>query len=122
MLPEDAIDRDWLLTDVSLYWFMRTAGPSGQLYYETNHDTAAWGAKTRGVTATGVAVFLSHDISIRRLAEREHNIVRGRSSTAAVTFRPWRPRSFRSVMCAPSSDGSDEHIPGSHHQAPTGRP
>jgi microsomal epoxide hydrolase len=33
-VPEDAIDRDRLLTDVSLYWFTRTAGSSAQLYYE----------------------------------------------------------------------------------------
>jgi len=29
----------------------------------------------RGTTPTGVAVFTAHDITIRRLAERDHNIV-----------------------------------------------
>lgn len=53
----------------------RTAGSSAQLYYETNHDPNAWAAKTRGTTPTGVAVFTSHDITIRKLAERDHNIV-----------------------------------------------
>ncbi|MFV2114806.1 epoxide hydrolase family protein [Micromonospora sp. LOL_025] len=33
--PEDAVDRDRLLTNVSLYWFTRTAGSSAQLYHET---------------------------------------------------------------------------------------
>ena len=34
-----------------------------------------WAAKSRGTTPTGVAVFTSHDITIRKLAERDHNIV-----------------------------------------------
>lgn len=74
-LPEEAIDRDQLLTDVSLYWFTGTAGSAAQLYYETNHDPAAWVPKARGTTPTGVAVFTSHDVAIRKLAERDHNIV-----------------------------------------------
>jgi pimeloyl-ACP methyl ester carboxylesterase len=74
-LPEDAIDRDQLLPDVTLYWLTRTAGLSAQLYYETNHDPTAWVPKERGTTPTGVAVFTPHDIAIRRLAERDHNIV-----------------------------------------------
>lgn len=74
-LPEDAIDRDQLLTDVTLYWLTATAGSAAQLYYETNHDPAAWAPKSRGTTPTGVAVFTSHDVSIRKLAERDHNIV-----------------------------------------------
>ena len=74
-LPEEAIDRDQLLTDVTLYWFTGTAGSAAQLYYETNHDPQAWAPKARGTVPTGVAVFTSHDVSIRKLAERDHNIV-----------------------------------------------
>jgi epoxide hydrolase len=74
-LPEDAIDRDQILTDVTLYWLTATAGSAAQLYYETSHDPNAWAAKARGTTPTGVAVFVSHDITIRKLAERDHNIV-----------------------------------------------
>lgn len=33
-IPGDAISRDRLLTNVSVYWFTRTAGSSAQLYYE----------------------------------------------------------------------------------------
>jgi len=36
-LPEDAIPRDTILTDVSIYWFTRTAGSSANLYYEAMH-------------------------------------------------------------------------------------
>jgi pimeloyl-ACP methyl ester carboxylesterase len=70
-LPEDAVDRDRLLTNVTIYWLTATAGPSAQLYYE---GAAAWGEtpEPSGVP-TGVAVF-PMDTSIRRLAEREHTI------------------------------------------------
>ena len=74
-LPEDAIDRDQFLTDVTLYWLTATAGSSAQLYYETNHDPAAWAPRARGTVPTGVAVFASHDVAIRKLAERDHNVV-----------------------------------------------
>jgi pimeloyl-ACP methyl ester carboxylesterase len=71
-LPEDAVDRDRLLTNVSIYWLTATAGSSARLYYE--------GAKTWGQThessavPTGVAVF-PMDITIRSIAEPQHNIV-----------------------------------------------
>ena len=34
-LPEDAVDRDLLLTNVMLYWLTGTAGSSANSYYET---------------------------------------------------------------------------------------
>jgi pimeloyl-ACP methyl ester carboxylesterase len=73
-LPEDAVDRDHLLTNVSLYWFTRTAGSSANLYYEAAHDAAAWAPKQRGTVPTGVAVALSTDIAVRRFAERDSNV------------------------------------------------
>jgi pimeloyl-ACP methyl ester carboxylesterase len=73
-LPEQVIDRDTLLTNASLYWFTASAGPSAHLYYEANHDPSAWASKQRGSVPTGIAVS-RHDITIRRLAEREHNVV-----------------------------------------------
>jgi epoxide hydrolase len=73
-LPEQAIDRDRLLTNVSVYWLTATAGPSAQLYYEANHDPALWTPRDKGKVPTGVAVS-RHDITIRRLAERDHNVV-----------------------------------------------
>src|SRR5262249_37363560 len=33
-VPEDAVDRDLLLTNATIYWLTGTAGPSAQLYYE----------------------------------------------------------------------------------------
>jgi epoxide hydrolase len=74
-LPEDAVDRDHILTNISLYWFTNTAGSSANLYYEGFHDPNAWAPKERGPVPTGVAVSLTQDIAIRRFAEREHNVV-----------------------------------------------
>jgi pimeloyl-ACP methyl ester carboxylesterase len=74
-LPEDAVDRDHILTDVSLYWFTNTAGSSANLYYETFHDPSMFAPRERGTVPTGVAVSLTQDIAIRRFAERQHNIV-----------------------------------------------
>ncbi|MCX4985872.1 epoxide hydrolase family protein [Streptomyces sp. NBC_00572] len=73
-LPEDAVGRDRLLTNVSVYWFSGTAGSSANLYYEAGHDASAWAPKARGTVPTGVAVALGTDVAIRRFAERDHHI------------------------------------------------
>jgi len=71
-LPEDAVDCDILLTDVTLYWLTATAGSSAAPYYE---GAKSWGqASEPSGVPTGVAVF-PMDITIRTIAEREHNIV-----------------------------------------------
>ena len=73
-LPEDAVDRDHLLTNVMLYWLTGTAGSSANLYYESAH-AGGWGQPIAPSTApTGVAVFAT-DIAIRRYGERGNNIV-----------------------------------------------
>jgi pimeloyl-ACP methyl ester carboxylesterase len=73
-LPEAAVDRDRILTDVMIYWLTRTAGPSARLYYEGAH-AGDWGRPEEpSKTPTGVAVF-AEDVSIRRYAERGNNIV-----------------------------------------------
>lgn len=74
-LPEDAIDRDTILTNVSLYWFTGTAGSSANLYYETLHDPDFKKKPPRCQVPTGVLVS-TEDVTIRRWAEREANIVR----------------------------------------------
>jgi pimeloyl-ACP methyl ester carboxylesterase len=74
-LPTDAVDRDHLVTNVSIYWFTATAGSSANLYYETYHDPSLWAPGPRGTVPTGVAVSLTQDIAIRKLAERDHNVV-----------------------------------------------
>jgi pimeloyl-ACP methyl ester carboxylesterase len=87
-LPEDSIDRDRILTDVSLYWLTGTAGSAAQVYYETMsaNDWAAEGSDWETASSdswesepatvpTGILVS-NHDVTVRRWAERDHNVVR----------------------------------------------
>ncbi|MGW4423172.1 epoxide hydrolase family protein [Streptosporangium sp. NPDC004631] len=71
-LPEDAVDRDQMLTDVTVYWLTRTAASSARLYKE---GSAQWGMPVeRSEVPHGVAVFPG-DGGVRRVAEREHNVI-----------------------------------------------
>jgi pimeloyl-ACP methyl ester carboxylesterase len=71
-LPEDAVDRDQLLTNVTVYWVTGTAGSSARLYRE---GASLWGQRAeRSQVPTGVAVFPG-DIAIRRFAQTEHTVV-----------------------------------------------
>jgi pimeloyl-ACP methyl ester carboxylesterase len=68
-----------LLTNVSIYWFTRTAGSSARLYFEY-YQAALGGAgatPTPSTVPTAVAIF-PRDVSlpVRRLAERFDPIVR----------------------------------------------
>ena len=74
-LPDDAVDRDRLLDNVSLNWFAAAAGPSANLYYEVAHDPTSGKRKPKNTVPTGVAVSASQDVTIRRWADRENNIV-----------------------------------------------
>ena len=70
-LPEQAIGRDRILTDVMIYWLTGTAGSSANMYYESMHSQD-W--PTPSTVPTGVAVF-AEDVAIRRYAEQGQNIV-----------------------------------------------
>jgi epoxide hydrolase len=74
-VPEEAVDRDEMLTNVTLYWLTRTAGSSARIYYEFAR-TSTFGPPAPTGAPTGVAVF-PHDVAqpIRRFAERDNNIV-----------------------------------------------
>ncbi|GAB2874563.1 epoxide hydrolase [Streptomyces deserti] len=106
-LPEAAVDRDRILTEVSLYWHTATAASAAQIYYEeisanawAEAGTDAWAPGTdvdnaqnegpdnwpddrqddrptggRGTVPTAV-LLSTHDVTIRRWAERDHNVVR----------------------------------------------
>ena len=71
-VPEDAVNRDQMLTNVMLYWLTGTAASSARLYYENMHS-GSWGQQS-GTTPTGVAVF-AEDYAIRRYSERGNTIV-----------------------------------------------
>jgi pimeloyl-ACP methyl ester carboxylesterase len=71
-VPEDAVDRDQLLTNVMVYWLTGTAGSSARLYHENMH--AGFVPPQPVTVPTGVAVF-AEDYAIRRYGEQGHNIV-----------------------------------------------
>jgi pimeloyl-ACP methyl ester carboxylesterase len=73
-LPEDAVDRDRILTDVSIYWYTATAGSAAHTYYERFNDPAMWMPRERSAVPTGVAVFTT-DVTIRPFADKVSNIV-----------------------------------------------
>ncbi len=74
--PEDAVDRDRMLTNVMLYWLTGTAGSSARIYYERAHADY-WGTPPEpSATPTALAVF-PHDnfIPLRHIADRTNNVV-----------------------------------------------
>ncbi|MFD9186936.1 epoxide hydrolase family protein [Streptomyces phaeochromogenes] len=75
--PEEAVDRDQLLTNVMLYWLTGTAGSSARIYYERAH-AAGWGEPVQPSTApTALAVFpWDNFIPLRHVADRTENIMR----------------------------------------------
>ena len=94
-LPEDAIDRDRILTGVSIYWFTGTAGSSAQVYFEAmnpaawagsaeeaDDDAADWEAADdaggwepeRSTVPTGF-LLSTNDVTVRAFAERDHTVV-----------------------------------------------
>lgn len=73
-LPEDAVGRDRLLANVTLYWLTRTAGSSARIYRE---QALLGGTRPRpSTTPTGVAAFPGEIMpAVRRFAERTDNVV-----------------------------------------------
>jgi epoxide hydrolase len=67
------IDRDTILTNVTIYWLTATAGSAARLYREA---TESWGRRpVRSVVPTAVANFLG-DRAVRGLAELSNTITR----------------------------------------------
>lgn len=77
--PEDAVDRDRLLTDVMLYWLTGTAGSAARIYYENAHSQGERATRPTepSTTPTAVAVFPAEiSIPLRHHADRTDNVVR----------------------------------------------
>ncbi|MDX3854840.1 epoxide hydrolase [Streptomyces sp. AK02-01A] len=74
--PEDAVDRDQLLTNVMLYWLTGTAGSSARIYYERAH-AHYWGAPPEPSAAPTALADFPHEnfVPLRRIAERTNNMV-----------------------------------------------
>jgi pimeloyl-ACP methyl ester carboxylesterase len=69
-LPEKSIDRDRMLTNVTMYWLTGTGSSSAHSYYESMHTQ---NQPTPSTVPTGVADF-AEDVAIRRFAEKLNNI------------------------------------------------
>ena len=73
-LPHDAVDRDQLLTNVSLYWFTRTGASAANFIYEASHSTLPWGTESH--TPTGFAAFNTRDLQkpMRQMVDPEEKM------------------------------------------------
>ncbi|MBO0608882.1 epoxide hydrolase family protein [Myceligenerans salitolerans] len=69
--PEEAVDRDQLLTNISLYWFTRSGASSAQFYYESEHSGLNWIAPSS--VPAGWAVFDTHPL-LRRVMDPSNAI------------------------------------------------
>ncbi|MFD6397464.1 epoxide hydrolase family protein [Nocardia sp. NPDC060249] len=64
--PDESVDRDQLLTNISLYWFTRSGASSAQFYYEGEHSGLDF-VMASGVPS-GWAVFGTHPL-VRRVMD-----------------------------------------------------
>ena len=106
--PEDAVDRDHLLTNVMMYWLTGTAGSSARIYYERAH-AAYWGAPPEPSTVpTALADFPQENfIPLRHIAERTNNIVQWTEYDRGGHFACHGTAStFWSQTSGPSSENS----------------
>ena len=101
--PEQAIDRDHLLTNVMLYWLTGTAASSSRIYYENTHGPFFQSMQQRSETPVGVAVF-DGDVSIRRFAESTNTIVRWTDFDRGGISPPWKSRNCSPEISALFSD------------------
>jgi pimeloyl-ACP methyl ester carboxylesterase len=70
-LPEDAVDRDQLLTNVSVYWFTRSGASAAQFIYEAAHSGLDWVAPSS--VPQGLALFGRDDL-VRRIMDPERRM------------------------------------------------
>jgi epoxide hydrolase len=73
-LPEDAVDRDQLLTNVSVYWFTGSGASAARFIYESAHSGPDWGSPPTTTPAPqGLALFGGDDL-LRRVMDPGHRI------------------------------------------------
>jgi pimeloyl-ACP methyl ester carboxylesterase len=74
---DGGVDRDLLLTNVTLYWLTGTANSAARVYYERAHSPHGDPALEPSTAPTAVAVFPRDNfIPLRHIAERTNAIVR----------------------------------------------
>ena len=86
-LPEDAVDRDLLLANVSIYWFTASGASAARFIYDTAHAAADWGGAEDGggdgpaadwgaaadPVPQGLAVFGGDDL-LRKVLDPDHKM------------------------------------------------
>jgi epoxide hydrolase len=74
-LPEDAVDRDLLLTNVSVYWFTRSGASAARFIYEGAHSGPDWSSSSGGPPPApqGLAQFGGDDL-LRRVMDPERRM------------------------------------------------
>lgn len=84
-VPEEAVDRDLMLTNVALYWLFGTAASAARYYKE---GAATWGQPMPEVTVPTAVALAPDDISrpVRSHAERNLNILRWTNLPAGGHF------------------------------------
>jgi pimeloyl-ACP methyl ester carboxylesterase len=85
-LPEDAVDRDLLLANISIYWFTRSGASAARFVYETAH--ADWGGSSEqdwggspdagreapaAAVPRGLALFGGDDL-LRKVLDPDHKM------------------------------------------------
>jgi microsomal epoxide hydrolase len=75
-LPEEAVDRDHMLTNITVYWLTRTASSAAHMYYEAREFMGATltpGNQPEPVDVPiGVLVFKPDFAPVRRFADRDY--------------------------------------------------
>lgn len=86
--PEQALDRDEMLTVVSIYWFFRTAGSSGRYY---KYGLPNWAEPLQPSTVPTAILVMPNDIGrpVRRLAEQADVIVHWTEAPRGGHFAAW---------------------------------
>ena len=75
--PEDAISRDTLLTNISIYWFTETIASSMRLYWEGRRRPVRFAPGQRVDVPVGVARFAKEEpMPPRKWVERCYNVQR----------------------------------------------
>ena len=84
-LPEDAVDRDLLLANVSIYWFTASGASAARFIYETAHAAADWGGADEDregpaeaaweapAVPQGLALFGGDDL-LRKVMDPDHKM------------------------------------------------
>jgi pimeloyl-ACP methyl ester carboxylesterase len=70
-MGDKQLDEDFILTNVTLYWFTNTSGSSIRFYYEDAHAQGTRASEPTTVPI-GVAGFAGDFSGVRRFAERDH--------------------------------------------------